>query len=206
MFKRTHWWAIFIGVFVVMILALGTATVVYGIHRYQWEGPGMRMMASVLHVSAAQVGDKKIAYGEYLHHLDAERKYLSGPAAKAQGMPSELTPELRKEALDRAIRIAAVEEFAQKRGVIVTPLDVDRVYDGLIAQAGTSTSPGEIQSFLRDQFGWNEAEFKNYVVRPALMEDVLKQKEFLATKKADAFDNELNERLKQPDIKIYMAF
>ncbi len=204
--KKAWQWGVVIGAAVVVIVGLVSGIVVFGVHRYQWDAPWARTAAAILHVNAARVGRRNISFADYLAHLDAERQYLAGPAARAQGMPTALTPDLRKQALDHAIRIAAVEEFAQKQGVIVTPLDVDRTYDGLIAQAGTSTTPAQIQTFLYDEFGWDEADFKQYVVRPALTEDVLKQKLFNETKDENAFDNQLDERLKQPDIKVYLTF
>jgi hypothetical protein len=201
--SHSYLW-IFLLIGALCAVAVVGAIFTYGVFAYQWDFPMARRFAAVTHIPAARVGSKFIPYTEYLAELDAEKRFLSGPAARAQGLPQELTKEVRVQALERLIRIASVEEFSVTRNLVVTPLDVDRVYDGLVAQAGTSTTPEEIHSFLNDQFGWNEQEFKHYVVRPALMEDVLKQKKMQETQDPNAFEDELQARIAKPDVVRYL--
>ena len=199
-------WVLVVFLSVAAAAGIGITVLVLGIFQHQWDASFVRSVAGILRIPAARVGQRTISYTTYLTHADAEQRYLSGPAARAQGLPVTMTAEYKSQALDRAIRIAAVDEFAQARGVVVTPLDVDRVYDSLIAQAGTSTTPEEIHNFLRDEFGWDENDFKTFVVRPALTEDILKQKELQATKDANAFDKEMADRLKKLDVVRYLKF
>ncbi len=162
-----------------------------------------RQVVTALPVPAARVGSRFVLYRDYLAQLDAAQRFLSGPTARAQGLPTELTPEMRSKVLDQAVRIAAVEELAAQAQIVITPLDVDRAFDELIAHAGTSTTPEEIHQFLQSEFGWDEVHFKKFVVRPALMEEALKQKKSADPQDA-TFDRELSARLTKPDVVRYV--
>lgn len=193
---------------VLVIAVLGAASVggaAYGIYRGQSESGFARAVASALRLPAAKVGNQTILYSDYIAHVDAQRVYLSGPDAMAQGLSPEITSAERNAALDRSIRSAAVEEMAAERDLVFTQLDVERAYDELVARAGTSTSREEIQNFLRDQFGWTEDTFKRYVIRPALIEDTLRQKRYQETNDPEIFDRELDERLKREDVVRYLT-
>lgn len=175
---------------------------------YVWhsENPVTVSLARWMRLPAAKVGTRVVTYDEYLAHLESLRIFLSGPAAAAQGLAQTIGPAEKKSALDRAIRLAAIEEMATQANLVATSLDVERGYAGLVAQAGTSTTPGEIQDLLRDQFGWSEEDFKRYVVRPALMEDALRAKRTRETGEEAAFDRELEERLLRADVVRYLRF
>lgn len=143
---------------------------------YVWksERPMVRGVASTLRLPAAKVEDRSVLYSVYLTHVDAQRAFLKGPMAVDAGEVREITDAERSAALERAIRIEAVEGLAAESGLEVTPLDVDRAYDELVARAGTSTSPEEVQTFLKAQFGWEEAEYKKYLLRPAYLEEIMR--------------------------------
>ncbi len=204
--SKTRFIAIMIAVVFVVLTSLSSGVLLYGIWNQQWDTPFIRSVAATTHVPAAKIGKRTITYTEYLNHLDAAKRFVTGPAGQAQGLPPELTPDIRKAALDRVLRIAAVDEFAAQQDIIVTPLDVNRVYDELIARAGTSTSPGEIESFLMDQFGWSQKDFKEYVIRPAMTEDLLKANKLKEDPDTEAFEKTLQARLARADVKKYLQF
>jgi len=204
--NRGFVWAAIGALFAVAVVGIGATVLLQGIFQHQWDSSFVRRLAAWFPIPAARVGNRVIPYATYLVHADAEARYLSGPTARSQGVSATMTAENKSLALDRAIRTVAVEEFANERGIVVTPLDVDRVYDGLIALAGTSTTPGEIDAMLRDEFGWSAAEFKTYVVRPAFTEKLLQQKESSSSTDATAFTKELEGRLQKPDVIRYLKF
>jgi len=138
--------------------------------------------------------------------LKAQRVFLKGPTAISQGVAREIGTEDRVQAYERAIRIAAMNYFAEKDDIVVTSLDVDRTFQDLVDRAGTSTNTGEILQFLQDEFGWDERQFKEFVVRPALIEDTLKQNRVLETQNMLVFDDELAELLNGEDTKRYISF
>lgn len=206
--SRQQTFGLIVGVCTVALLIVGGgAAFAYGVYARQWDTPFVRRVAALVRLPAARVGSHVITYTEYLTHLDAEKRFLQGPAAQAEGLSGEPTADDRKSVLDRTIRIATVEELAAQNGLVVTPLDVDRTYDELVARAGTSTTPQEIQTFLMDQFGWTEADFKQYVVRPAMLEDGARQafeRRAATTTDATAFDKELEAKLTGPEVKRYL--
>ncbi|KAA0206484.1 hypothetical protein EDM68_02230 [Candidatus Uhrbacteria bacterium] len=198
--------AVIIGAAFLSVVALSGAGLVTSVYVFQREDALTRSLSGWFRVPAARLGSRVVTYDEYLAHLGSLRLFLEGPLAAAQGLGGTIGPEQRRSALDRAIRIAAIDEMAAAAELTATPLDVERAYDGLVAQAGTSTTPGELQDFLRDQFGWNESDFKRYVIRPALLEDALRAKRTRETGDATAFDRELEERLKREDVVYYLRF
>ncbi len=193
---------IIVALLAIVIAAVGLTA--YGFYERGWDTPALRATALALHVPVARVGSYTIPYQSYRIHLDAEARFLAGPIAQAQGLSPIVTSEVRTRALERAMRIAAVDEMAAEQKIVVTPLDIERVFDGLVAQAASSTTPVEMHAFLQEAFGWTEADFKQQVLRPAMLEDVLRNKKFQATKDEGAFEKELQERLHRPDVKRYL--
>jgi hypothetical protein len=191
---------------IVIVLAVLLGSFLGSVYFAKSESPFVVSMARATGLPAARVGRVSVAYADYVKHVGAQRVFLSGPAAAAQGMAGEIGDRERAASLDRAIRIAAIDELASAADLVATPLDVERAYDGLVAQAGTSTQPGELQAFLRDQFGWDEKDFKQYVVRPAILEDALRAKSMRDTQDDAAFDAMLDARLKQADVVRYIRF
>jgi len=192
---------------VAIIIVGGFAFATYSsLYQQKSDGAFAEMVSGLIPLPAARVGGQTVTYAEYLSHLKAQDVFLQGPTAQSQGLARELGTEDRVQAYERAIRIAAVTDMAEEAGLEVTPLDVDRTYQDLIARAGTSTSAGEIGQFLQNEFGWNIEQFKKYVVRPALIEDTLKQQRFTETQDALAFDRELAEKLNGEETKRYLSF
>lgn len=198
--------AVVIGAVFLVGFALAGAGLASSVYVFQNEDAVTRSLAGWLRLPAARVGSRVVTYDDYLAHLGSLRLFLEGPLAAAQGLGGPVGPAEKASALDRAIRIVAIDEMAVDAALSATPLDVERAYDGLVAQAGTSTTPGELQDFLRDQFGWNEAEFKRYVIRPALLEDALRAKRTRETSDETSFDRELEERMKREDVVKYLSF
>lgn len=158
-----------------------------GVYLLRSEQPLVRMMGGWLPV--ASVSGNTVSYGDYLTHVDAQRVFLTGPLAQDSGAVREITDSERREAYERAIRIRAVEGLAEEADVEVTPLDVDRAYQDLVARAGSSTTKEEIQTFLKAQFGWDESEYKANLLRPAFTEEILR------TKGGEEFDRLLQARI-----------
>lgn len=202
--------AIMIGsmVLAVLILVFGVGGVLLGraILIQHNDSSFVRGLAKVTHFPVARVGSNVITYQEYLVQADAQRTYLQGQEATTMGIGGTPTIEMQQSVYDQLIRIAATEDLAKKYNFQVTQLDVDRAYDELISQAGTSTKPGEVQSYLQENFGWNEQQFKQYIIRPALLKNGLADKRKQDTGKEDAFDAELNQRVAASDVHRWLRF
>lgn len=198
--------AVMIGASFLTLLVLAAGGLLSSVYVFQNEDRVTRSLSAWMRLPAARVGDKVVTYDVYLAHLGSLRMFLEGPLAAAQGMGGTVGPAERASALERAIRLAAIDEAAEAAGLVATPLDIERAYEGLVAQAEGGATPDEIRDFLREQFGWDEADFKRYVIRPALLEDALRAKRTRETNDPEAFDRELAERLGREDVVKYLRF
>lgn len=194
---------------VIIIALLLTALGVWlysSVYIQKSDQPAVQRIADVLRLPAAKVGDQTVTYTDYMTHLKAQAVFLKGPTAISQGVARDIGTEDKVQAYERAIRIASMNYFAEKEGIVVTSLDVDRTFQDLIARAGTSTNADDIRQFLQDEFGWDEEQFKTFVVRPALIEDTLKQNRMLENQDALSFDDELADLLNGEETKRYLNF
>lgn len=191
---------------VCLAIMIPVGVVFYGAYVKHWEGPGFRRIVHVIPLPAARVGSTWITYDTYLHHLDAERELFHSPTGQADGMPKLTDLELHQDALERLIRITAIEQFAKQRDIVITPLDVDRAFDGLRLQNGTSTTVQEFQGVIKDRFGWTQDEYKTYFLAPAMLEDGLNKKSEAETNASSTFPQELDARISQPDVVRYIKF
>lgn len=188
------------------IILIGGLGLYVGVYRNGSEQSIVRGLASGLRLPVAKVDGVYVAYGDYIRHVDAQKAYFSSEAAQSIGVAREITDEERAVALERAIRMTAVNSFAKKMGIEVTPLDVERAYDNVVAQASTSSEPGDFENVLSDVLGMTSDEFKRLVVKPALQEDALKQRRLTETQDPLAFDNELQALMQAPATKRYLKF
>lgn len=191
-----------------LILVMGVGGLLLGreILVKQTDTSLIRTFARVTRFPVARVGSRWITYDEYLSQADAQRQYLQGKEAQALGMGGAPTAEMQESVYNQLIRLAAIEELAQKNNFSVTSAEVDRAYDELILQAGTSTQPGEIESYLQESFGWDPTEFKKYIVRPALLKNGLADKRKQETGKDDALEAEVEARLQVEDVHRWLRF
>ncbi|MDO8584344.1 MAG: hypothetical protein Q7R83_04155 [bacterium] len=193
--KKT--WIVLLSIVGVMAaLAVFCTVMILGVFYRQWDSAPARGVMSALHVSVATVGSDPVSYETYLTHLGSVERFLSGPAGQTAGLGAVPTPEMKKSILEHAVRIAIIEQLAKERDIIVTPVDLDRSFDALIERAGTSTAPGEVKQALRDQFGWDEKDFKIFVIQPAMQEELIAQKMERDTGDKEAFAKEADKRIK----------
>lgn len=188
---------------VVLVVFGSSGALLFGTYVRHSEGAVIRAAGSWL--PAAKVGSRTINYGEYLDHVDAAAKFMAiqGPA---EGLSGAMTDAERAGALDRAIRIHAVQEMANEKNIVVTPIDLDRAIDQTLMQAGTSTTIGEFREYLDKVYGWNEDEFKRFILGPALLEEGVKRA-FVRDGKTEAdFTAELDRRMEEPYAKRYLKF
>jgi hypothetical protein len=192
--------------FLILVFGLGGVLLGREILVKRTDTPAVRQIARFTHFPVARVGSRWITYFEYLSQTDAQRQYLQGKEAKALGMAGAPTLQMQQSIYDQLVRMAAIEDLAQKNGFEVTSLDVNRAYDELINQAGTSTQPGEVQAYLKENFGWDETEFKKYIVRPALLKNGMIEKRKKDTGKDDTFETEVDVRLNEGDVSRWLRF
>lgn len=191
-------------VLVAALFGLGAA-LMYQVRYVHSEAPFVVSAATVFGMDMAQVDGKNIPYNEYLSHARAERTFLNSPMAIQDGSTGAFGKAEEQQAFDRALRVAAVDALARENALEVTSKDVDMAFEQLLAEASTTTDAGEVDAFLREQFGWSTDEFKHYVLRPAIIEETLGAKYAEKTGKPTAFSEALQEILDKKT-KRYLKF
>lgn len=190
-------------IILVLAIVLGAGTIAYAAYGKHVEGPFMKTVAGWM--PAAKVGSTSISYGEYLDHTEAASRFIAAQAPIA-GTSAVMSDDDRKAALDRAVRMAAVQEMAGERQVVVTPVDIGRAYDQVILQTGTSTTPDEFRQYLADVYGWTEDDFKHFILGPALLEDEVKNAYVRDGKTEDDFNKDLDTAMSEPHTHRYIKF
>ncbi len=190
---------------VVIMLAGASISVWMAVYRAHSDATIIRSIASTLSLPVARVGGVNVSYEEYMQHVDVQRAYFSSEAAVAIGIAHEINNTDRQEALERAIRMTAVALAAEKAGIIVTDLDVERGYTYLATRSASSTTEGDFATVLQE-VGMTQEVFKRLVVRPALLEDALKSRRVTDTNDPEAFGRELDALLAAPETKRYLSF
>ena len=99
----------------------------------------------------------------------------------------------------------ALEEIAEQKKVSVTDDELRQYYSEVLAS--TSSTTQDPSQYLLDNFGWDEEDFRQNVLRPALIE----QKLTLAFGEENATDTDaLNRavaaRMEQKDVVRYVRF
>lgn len=181
----------------------GLANVLYW---HPQDRPWVRSLVSYAPVPIARVGGSFVAYKDYLVQQDAAQTFLTAEAASqaaipdGQVLPTSLDTQAKQLILDQLIRAAAVKQLAEAADLRLTDEDVTRSFEELIARAGTSTNPGEIDAYLKTTFGWTRQEFSQRVVRPATLETAVRQEVY---KDDDAaFQAALTEKMKNAAVYI----
>lgn len=186
------------------VFGLG-AILMYQVRYVHSESSFVAKTSALLGMDMAKVDGKNVPYSEYLSHAKAERTFLNSPMAKQDGSTGAFGKAEEKQAFDRALRVAAVDALARENSLEVTAKDVDTAFEQLLTQAASSSNPGEVDAFLREQFGWSTEEFKHYVLRPAIIEETLTSKLAEKAGKATAFQDALAEILDKKTVR-YLKF
>lgn len=192
-----------VGVVVFLALASAVTWLIYGVYVKRGDNVVIRAIAGWL--PAARVGSRTISYAQFLDARDTIRIYFASKAAQQAGLAGPVTPEIEQNAFDRIIREAEDQELAEQRHVSVADEEV-RTSFAELAAATSSTVP-DVAGYLQDTFHWNEEQFRNKVVRPALLEQRLA--ETFSSSTADQsgmFEAYLVQRLEKPDVKKYLKF
>lgn len=197
--------SLFVGFGVVALIAGAVTWTLYSVYVLRSDGKVIRAIAKGF--PAARVGSQTIPYGRFLEVRDTMRVYLASDAAKAAGgSVTSLTPDLEKNIVDRLERDAAMKQLADARHAVVTDDQIHEAFTELLAH--TSSSESDINKYLADNYHWTKSDFEQNVIRPSLLETEL-AKTYPASSTDDsfaAFDAAITDRLKQPDVKIYLRF
>ena len=168
------------------------------------EAPVIRSLTNALPIPAARLGATTIYYRDFLKARDTLRVFLASPAAKDQpGLPQAMDATLEQNVLDKLLNQAALEELARQKNVSISDTELRQYFTDVIS-AASSTTP-DVGVYLLQNYGWSEEDFRQNVLKPALLEEKLgveMQKENNGD--ASALATYLDKRMKQKDVVKYL--
>jgi len=190
------------GVVVVLGAAVGFT---YAVYIARSENVVVRAIADVLPIPAAKVGTHAILYREYLKTYDTVKTFVNSKAAKDQKLNVPIDANLAKSTLEKLIYQEALSELAEQKKVTVTDEELRAFFTDVVS-AASSTTP-DVGVYLLDNFGWNEEDFRQNVLRPALLEQKLGT-EMMNENGGDstALATYMTKRLSDPDVVRYLRF
>lgn len=193
-----------VGLVVLLLVVAGSGIVVYQIYFKAVDSGATRWVARTLNLPAARVGKRTVSYRSYTDTLDAVKKFIASDAGKSVG--SNMPPEsaLKQNIMDRLVRQDMVQELADEKNITVSDDDVRKVFADVVRSAASSSIP-DVAQYLYQNYGWNEEQFRQNVLRPALLEQKVSV-EMSKEKEGDtnALEAYLTERLAKPDVIIYI--
>ena len=195
-----------LGICAFVLLVAGTgAGVVYSVYAKRSGGPIVRVIAKMFPLPAGRIGSQTILYRDFLTNRDTLDHFLKSPAAAAQQLAVPLDAELEKNVLEKMMHETALKELGAEKNVTVSNDELRKYFTDVVAQA-SSTTP-DIGVYLLDNFGWSEEDFRQNVLRPALLEEKLGA-EMAKEKQGDpsALAVYLEERLSRKDVTRYLKF
>lgn len=194
--SRRLFWPVMIAV---AALAVALIVVTVGFYRWNWRGPVAKIVSRVLPYPAAVIDGRSVLWSTYRDELAAQERFYRLQLARAASgsiLPSK--DELSRRALDRLIDDALVEGLAEKYAVSVSAAEVEKAY----AQATSKQALNEI-------YGLTPSEFRDRVIRPALLRQKLQAKiapdeglNVTKLAKAQAAATELKSGMKFDDVYI----
>ncbi len=191
----------------VLVLALVGVGLVYAVYVGRSDNSVVRKVAASW--PAARLGAYTITYGQFTQSRDTLHTYLASDAAKAQGATGPYTPELEKQAtIERLLRDDAIEEIAAQRGITITDPEVRAQFATMTASSTNSASSTvNLAQYLADNFGWNEEQFRQNIVRPMMLESRVALTFSTSTQEAlTSLQQYIDTRLAKPDVKVYLHF
>ncbi|MFZ6015929.1 MAG: SurA N-terminal domain-containing protein [Patescibacteria group bacterium] len=197
---------LFAGFIALAVITIGIGAAVYSIYFNTADGSATRFVARVFSLPAAKVGKNSVSYDRFLLTKDAVLRFINSEAGKEVGSSMPPEAELNKNILEQLIRQQIVREMADERDLAVSDDDVRAVFADVVSAAASSTTP-DVAQYLWENYGWNEQDFRDYVLRPALLEQKVSVAMAAQTQGDPVeFENIIQARRNQPDVIVYLRF
>ena len=151
-------------VVVLLILFAGVSAVfAVGLYRLGWHGPFVDRVVNIVPFPAALADSTIIRYNVYEEDVRTLQYYFenSGELNAQQQKPG--SDEITATVLNRLIYDSVVSQLVDKNNIAVTESELD---EQITAIAQTSGSRENVSALLKSLYGWDEAQFKEKVLRP----------------------------------------
>jgi hypothetical protein len=140
----------------------------FGIYYYQWRSNFIFGLSKVVPYPAILVDWEFVPYSTYVDDLNTLLKYWEFQRKNSNvllGIPSN--KEIRERLVDKLIQEKVIQIWARQNDILVTNDEVAIEWGHLKTQ---STGPEEVDLFLDNAYGWSDAQFKERVLVPFLLQ------------------------------------
>lgn len=195
-----------IAVIVILLVVLGgTAALGWEVYVKRSDSSVIRAVTNVLPIPAARLGSRVVLYRDFVHGRDTLKKFLASPAAKEEELNVAFDIQLEQNVLEKLLVQQSLEELADQKKITVSGDELRQAYaEALAASSSTSQDPSQ---YLYENFGWDEEDFRQNVLRPILLEQkltaVYAQENATDT---DALNRAVATRMEQKDVVRYVRF
>jgi hypothetical protein len=194
-----------IAVSVLLVIAGASACLAWQIFVKRSDAGYVRSVASVLPIPAGRVGSRVVLYRDFLTSRETLKTFLESPAAKDQGMSVPFDVNLERNALEKLLVQQVLEEIAEEKRVTVSEEELRQYFSEVLA-ATSSTTP-DVGSYLLQNFGWSEEDFRQEVLKPALLEQKISAALAEESKgDPDALNRLVAARMEKDDVVRYVRF
>ncbi|MFA6160928.1 MAG: SurA N-terminal domain-containing protein [Patescibacteria group bacterium] len=206
MTQKTKLAAIFGGLGVMLAIVIAVGSLMYGVYVKHDESSVTRVFAKAFHFPAARVGMRTVSYSDFLSTRDAIIKFINSEAGAQVDATMPPDKALNDNIMERLVRQEMIQEMADDKSIAVSDDDISAVFDDVVKAAASSTTP-DVAQYLQDNYGWSEQDFRQNVLKPALLEQKVTTQLGLDPA-GNPLDIEavLAERRVKADVVVYLKF
>ena len=157
------------GVAAVLVVLAGTT--VFGIYKKGWENTTALVVSSIIPLPAATVDGETLQYDDYLQNLNSLKRFHTKQLEQGDfEQPDE--QQLREEALERLVFDHFVQQIADELDIRISDAEVDAEIASIAQLRG---SRAELETFLREWYGWSVQDYADRFLRPALLYEAVNE-------------------------------
>lgn len=194
---------------VIAFLLLSTLVVVAlgaNILRSQDTSAWARRFTRIVPVPAAHVRGKTLLYRDVLTRWDAVDTFLAHTPTSTNATTRLATrEELHQEAYEQQIRELYMQAEAEQQHFSLPEEIVDQNMRALM-QMSTSTKQEDIDAFLQASVGWTSSQFRDWVIKPATLEEALARRAEIGGVDSSRWKQMIATALRSGEVKRYLFF
>jgi len=159
-----------IGLAVIAIIGLVATSL--GIYKYKWDNDYTRKLVSILPFPAALVDGTVVKLDDYNKRVDIIEKFFENIKDETPELLDVLAreEEEKSKVLDELIVETILSKLANKYKLEITDQYVDEQFEKIL-ESSQMPNRDEVVAELKEMLGLSEEQYKEYFVKPTLVED-----------------------------------
>lgn len=145
------------------VVVLAIAVLLYGFYGLGWKGGFIDRMTNALPFPAVITNSKVITYKEYRDDLDTLRYYFSNNPMGTESGAAPSESEIVVTVLNRLVYDNVLRSLVKEHNIAVTEEELEAQLQTIAESQG---SREEVSKLLSQLYGWDEAQFKEKILKP----------------------------------------